>query len=369
MNKRCVFSIIGSLALFLLLVGCSASQVVPTDTPAVLHPTGQATRIATQTPASVEDDGSALSLDQIVTLESLQLVDDFPLYTMYYQGAYDSAMRMRSVDQPVGVSQPADIEGWGCSLFTAFADRDSALFGRNFDWEFSPAMLLFTDPPAGYASVSMVDIAYLGFDETEVRSLTDLPLGDRVPLLDAPLLPFDGMNELGLTVGMAAVPPGDVPPDPDKESIGSLGVIRQILDHASTADEAVAILESYNIEFSGGPPIHYLIAEPAGRSVLVEFHQGEIKIIPNSSLWQQATNFLVSAAGELAEGLCWRYDLITERLSESSGWLSGDEAMGLLSDVSQGGTQWSIVYEMGSTDINVVMGRAYEKVYRFSLSE
>jgi hypothetical protein len=33
-----------------------------------------------------------------------------------------------------------------------------------------------------------------------------------------------------------------------------LMVIRRILDHASTVDEAVAMLQSYNIDMRGGPP-------------------------------------------------------------------------------------------------------------------
>jgi Flp pilus assembly protein TadD len=31
-------------------------------------------------------------------------------------------------------------------------------YGRNFDWDFSPALLLFTNPPDGYASVSRGDL-------------------------------------------------------------------------------------------------------------------------------------------------------------------------------------------------------------------
>ena len=42
------------------------------------------------------------------------------------------------------------------------------VYGRNFDWQYSPALLLFTNPPDGYASVSMVDIEYLvGAENTE----------------------------------------------------------------------------------------------------------------------------------------------------------------------------------------------------------
>jgi penicillin V acylase-like amidase (Ntn superfamily) len=59
-------------------------------------------------------------------------------------------------------------------------------------------------------------------------------------------------------------------PDANKETIGSLGVIRQMLDHARTADEAVNIMKSYNIDFDGGPFIHYLIADATGKSILGE---------------------------------------------------------------------------------------------------
>ena len=53
---------------------------------------------------------------------------------------------------------------WTCSLFAALGDDQEFKFGRNFDWEYSPGLLLFTNPLDGYASVSMVDIAYLGFE-------------------------------------------------------------------------------------------------------------------------------------------------------------------------------------------------------------
>jgi hypothetical protein len=207
----------------------------------------------------------------------------------------------------------------------------------------------------------MVDIAYLGFSGSRSEGLTELPLKERLPLMDAPFLPFDGMNQHGLVVGMAAVPPGGTSPDPEKETIGSLGVIREILDHARTTAEAVAIFERYNIDFQGGPPIHYLIGDRSGDAALVEFHQGEMKVIPNNNPWHQATNFLVSAAHRPPEGVCARYDHIHSSLSETNGNVSADEALVLLSDVSQPNTQWSIVYETNpGVSLQIVMGRKYE---------
>jgi hypothetical protein len=309
------------------------------------------------------------------TLNSLKQVDDYPLYTMHYYGPYDQALsNADAVRQLIGAmsastNQPGAGAGpaWACSLFAALGDADHKLYGRNFDWQFSPALLLFTDPPNGYASVSMVDIAYLGFGARAAGTLTDRSLIERGPLLYAPYLPFDGMNEHGLVVGMAAVPPGGMRPDPNKETIGSLGVIREVLDHARTVDEAVAILGSYNVDMQGGPDIHYLIADASGHAVLVEFYRGEIHVFPNQTSWHLATNFLRAAAGDSPHGRCRRYDTIDERLRGTEGRITSEEAMGLLADVSQLGTQWSAVYEMSSGEINVAMGQAFQNVHTFHL--
>ncbi len=300
-----------------------------------------------------------LSDEEVATLSSLEQVDDYPLYTMRYYGAYE---------QRASSAETASLPAWACSLFAALGDADHKLYGRNFDWEYSPAVLLFTDPPDGHASVSMVDIAYFGFEGTKASTVTDLPLSERRALLDTPFWPFDGLNERGLAVGMAAVPPGHMPPDPNKETIGSLMVIRKMLDRASNVDEAVAIMQSYNVDFEGGPPIHYLIADSSGRSVLVEFYQGEMVVIPNETPWHLATNFLRASAGESAEGECWRYDKISHRLTEAEGQLTAQDAMYLLAEVAQGSTQWSVVYGMSTGDVNVTMGQKYDNVHTFPLS-
>ncbi len=126
-------------------------------------------------------------------------------------------------------------------------------------------------------------------------------------------------------------------------------------------------MESYNVDMGGGPPLHYLIADASGRSVLVEFHRGEVEVIPNEKPWHLATNFLRSAAGESAQGKCWRYDRIYERLAESGGRLAGREALDLLAQVSQENTQWSVVYEMRTGKAMVTMGSDHNKVDSFHL--
>lgn len=391
-----------------------AATPTPSPPPTSAHPT-----------ATVDGRGAeGLSDEEVATLSSLEQVDAHPLYTMTYYGPYEqvasSAEAVEWSGSPVHTTgirglQLASLETvrastsdwarlnaawvipemrtqrglyrelvsadvlqagwaasppptWGCSLFAALVDRRHMLYGRNFDWYYSPAVLLFTDPPDGYASISMVDIAYL-FKSADAVALTGLPLAKRSALLQAPFMPFDGMNEYGLAVGMAAVPGSEMPYAPDRETIDSLMVIRQLLDHARKVDEAIALMESYNIDMGGGPPIHYLIADSSGHAALVEFYEGEMVVIPNEGPWHLATNFLRTTAGETGAGRCWRYDTIDERLTETRGRITVQDGMDLLADVSQPETQWSVLYDMSGGEIYVTMGRQYDRTHTFEFRD
>ena len=328
----------------------------------VLTACGIASPVASGTqvfPLAPTDDSGGLSAENAATLKSLEKLDDYPFYVMVYTGSYEYPR--------IGSSIPM-LGDFSCSLFATLGDEKVRLYGRNFDWEFSPALLLYTDPPDGYASVSMVDLTFLGITIEASKTLTDRPLDERIALLDAPSLPFDGMNEYGLTIGMAAVPDeylDDASYDKSRPRIGSIGIIRQVLDHARNVDEALGLFEQYNIDFSGGPAIHYLLADPGGKSVLVEFHQGKMVQLPNETPWHLATNHLRCIAQ--GDGSCPRYHLLSERLAAQKGQLEEGEAMQLLSEVAQGSTQWSSVYDMSSGDIYITIGQSYDDVHEFHL--
>jgi choloylglycine hydrolase len=186
-------------------------------------------------------------------------------------------------------------------------------------------------------------------------------------MLSAPYLPFDGLNEAGLAVGFAAVPDVGTKPDPAKETIDSLMVVRKILDGAATVEEAVEIIKSYNIDWGSGPALHYLVADNSGHSALIEFSSEGIVTLENQKPWQGATNFLLSQAWTDPATHCWRYGVISERLEENEGILSPQEAINLLEDVSQENTQWSVVYQMSAGEVWIAMGRDYADILKFDL--
>jgi hypothetical protein len=301
------------------------------------------------------------------SLVTLKRVDDYPLYVMHLYGDYGFDEFLKEGVQAEHTLPPAEnayAGTWGCSVFAALYPGGDLLLGRNFDWFNRPTLLLFTDPPAGYASASLVDISYLGFG-TEEPSWSE-----RTRLLDAPYLPFDGINEYGLAVGMMAVPSAQAGHDPQRVTVDSLQAMRLLLDKARSVDEAISLLEQYNIDFEEGPPLHYLVADRFGSSAVVEFIDGKTNILRNEQPWQVATNFLLSGfSPDGAKGQCWRYARAYEALERAGGRLSQQEAMDLLRSISQDITMWSVVYNLSSGEISVAMGRQYDRVHHFRLPQ
>ena len=366
--KPVQFATIVCLVISMLVSACVADTA--SQPPAAQSPHLETTPQPTALPATDLPPGS-LSPEAIATLRTLKQVDDYPLYIMQYVGEY--AFRQpgpQPVVQTLGDFMPQSATSpveWGCSLFAALGDEENKLYGRNFDWEFSPALLLFTNPPDGYASISMVDIAYLGFAGSDAQGLTELPLEELCSLLESPAWPFDGMNSQGLAIGMAAVPDGNMILDPDKPTLDSLMVMREILDHAADVAQALEIFNRYNVAMGSGPTLHYLLADVSGEAALVEFYKGEMHIIPNEEPYHLAMNFLLSTAGDSPAGRCGRYDAIKESLSAEQGGLSAVVAIQLLANVDQDITQWSIVYDMTNLQVRVVVGQQYGQIHLFEL--
>ncbi len=299
------------------------------------------------------------------SLLTFRRVDAYPLYVMHLYEDYhfdDWLKTGTQVDAALPFDPQPTVGRWACTCFSAFGQQGQAILGRNFDWYTHPALLLFTHPPHGYASVSMVDVSYLGLSTSEPS------WSDRLRLLDAPYWPFDGMNERGLAVGMMAVPSAQAGSDRSKVTIDSLAAIRLVLDKAQSVDEALSLLAAYNIDWGSGPPLHYLIADSRANSAVVEFVNGEVKILRSEKLWQVATNFSLSFHNpESAVLQCDRYAAASRTLEQAQGQVSQEEAMALLEDVSQPSTIWSIVYDMETGQIAIVMGRDYSRVHYFKL--
>jgi hypothetical protein len=176
------------------------------------------------------------------------------------------------------------------------------------------------------------------------------------------------MNEHGLAVGMMAVAQARDGAEPRQRTIGSLHAIRLMLDRARTVDEAIALLEDYHLDFEGGPPLHYLIADAQGNAAVLEFLDGGMNVLSNKEPWLVATNFLLSGKSpERATQFCPRYARAYSALQQTRGKLAPPQAMAILADVSQSNTMWSVVYGLRSGDISLSMDRDYSQIHQFTL--
>ncbi len=293
---------------------------------------------------------------------TVTFLDDYPLYSLNYTSDYQFDEYLESGSFPALVVYIPEKDRYGCTCFTAFGSCNR-LFGRNFDWnESSTYYILFTNPPDGYASVSTVD---MGFFEYDPDKPPDHPANLNT-LQILPYFPFDGMNEKGVAIGMNALPYSQSPYDSLKVTIGELQLIRLVLDYAASTSEAITLVQQYNIQMED-PPIHYLIADTSGRSVILEFIDGSMNIVENSNPWQVTTNFVIYSWDDPYNAGCWRYQIAWNTLQNASGVLSDTEVMDLLQAVSVSTTRWSSIFNLNNGQLKIALGRDYENIHQFVL--
>lgn len=284
-----------------------------------------------------------------------------------------------------------------CSSFTAVTEEGDRVFGRNYDFDKTNTAIVYTKPGNGrHASVSTVDLQFLGIDpDTGVTGLADKFL-----CLAAPYAPLDGVNDAGVSCGIYMTYQGaeTVPTDQqtDKPDITSTTMLRLILDYASTVDEAIELVEKYDLHDSAGTSYHYMVADAQGNSAILEWVAGtdqtdndgtarQLNVIRNDpeQNYQCITNFILTP-GYYEEGDYMggkdRYDLLTSTLEEMNGTVADDQAaMDVLSlvgrrtwvvegDHTQGTTVHSVVYNLTDKTALWVGNEHYgEEAYTFQL--
>ena len=138
--------------------------------------------------------------NEIYTLKSLKIIDDHPLYIMTYRGDYhfdefleigarndmelQEFLRKRLVK---GIKLNLNIPSVSCTSFTAINEYGEQIYGRNFDYRYAPTLLLKTNPSNGYASISIVNLAFAGYTKDNLPKRHSL---DSIPFLSAPYLPL-----------------------------------------------------------------------------------------------------------------------------------------------------------------------------------
>ena len=287
-------------------------------------------------------------------------LNDYPLFVMSYNGDYSFSEFLKTGNISFNIENEI-ITGtkinWGCTCFTGMVNNK--IFGRNFDYYHHTAMALYTHPPSAFASLSMVDLFYLNFNESSSASQIE----NSNTMRNAPYFPFDGINEKGVSIGLMALPYADPPYNPDKVTLSCLEIIRLVLDYASTTDHAVSLIQQYNYNV-GDPPVHFMIADKSGKSVIIEFLNKEMKVIYNDEPYHVSTNFIITGSSAPQSTTCWRYNKAYADLKNANGSIDETSAMNILQSVAQSITMWSAVYNLNTPSLNISTGRDYSKNYK-----
>uniref|UniRef100_UPI0040264B5D carcinine hydrolase/isopenicillin-N N-acyltransferase family protein n=1 Tax=Prevotella sp. TaxID=59823 RepID=UPI0040264B5D len=307
----------------------------------------------------------------------------------------------------------------GCSAFAVTTpDTGDYLMGRNFDYshdnEQIAAALVRTAPEGGLKSISMVDAYWIGYrqdlwhyilynkEQFEKHKTQDLSY-----IMAFPYLLMDGMNEAGFAVSVLHLDGKPTQQASTGKKLTTTLALRMMLDHAKTVDEALKILDGYDLWIPDNDGnYHFYMADATGRYAIVEFvydkdHQSKIYIddeytgedgkthfkypdvLPNTREViekRYASNFYVSETmacsdkgPKLSNHGKTRYDMMEFVIKQNSNQLSEEGAMNLLNGVSQAETpgnptshtQWSVVYNLSQRKATVCVNRDYKNKFTF----
>ena len=258
---------------------------------------------------------------------------------------------------------------FGCSTVCVKNRGGNVVFGRNYDWAPCRAIIVHTVPRQGYASVSTCCLDFLGFGEDH---RPDGSVMERMLTLAAIYVPLDGMNEKGLMVADLIAGDDEVThQDTGKTDLTTTTAIRLLLDRAATVDEAVALLEQYDMHSSIGSAHHLSIADASGKSVVVEYIGGQMSvtetpIVTNHYLTPGEKNGIGSEQSHL------RFDILSEQLEAGE-----TDVTWLLRSVAQVNfpqsqndyerTMWSIVYHPEEKMASFCFNENFDHCYRLAL--
>jgi hypothetical protein len=142
--------------------------------------------------------------------------------------------------------------------------------------------------------------------------------------------PVSGVNEAGLIVEQATLPPAQYPEHQGKPLASSLEATQYLLDACGSVEQALDALERFTIAKTSWP-VHYMLLDGSGTAAVVEFLEGQKQIHRISS----------------AEGTLLANTLYSTKKPQ----YDCDSAENMLKELEKyrrPDTVWSNVYDLGS---------------------
>jgi choloylglycine hydrolase len=169
------------------------------------------------------------------------------------------------------------------------------------------------------------------------------------------------MNDQGLAYMHAVVPKSVTPYDPDKPQFRH-NFLEKIVAEAATVKQAISLVRAYSLPPQHSAHVHLLLADASGDSAVIEWVDGDVKVLRRSGMTQIITNSLLSKPDppEPPKSRFWRGSRMLESLSEPS----VNAAVSVLKEISIRGRYKGD--EVGSIDSAVfdITGRKVHVFYK-----
>ena len=268
---------------------------------------------------------------------------------------------------------------FGCSAFCTQGTDGHTLMGRNYDFKNdTSAMLVYCTPKDGYASV-----AFAALDNINANT-PDASIAKKLATLTAPFICLDGMNEKGVSIAVLTLDSEPVHQNTGRPVIGTTLVIRLILDRAATTEEAVELLNQYDMFATSGRDYHFYITDASGDGRVVEYDcESETREMVATPI-RSITNFFGLYEDKVLpnqkNGIYGhgkeRYDKM-EAIFDYEEVYTSDVAWEALKAASQepseeevtSNTQWSIVYDDTNLTAEIALRRNWDDVIGYNLKD
>lgn len=329
------------------------------------------------------------------TISSIQKVTDYDEYNLYRmdvkydydldrlieygitdnQSFVDAIVKEALPILPVHIKAP----DFGCSAFTLQEADGNVLMGRNYDFKrYTSAMLVYCEPKGGYKSV-----AFAALDNISAN-IPNASMKKKLATLTAPFICLDGMNEKGVSIAVLTLDSEPVHQNTGRPVIGTTLVIRLILDRAATTEEAIELLNQYDMFATSGRDYHFYITDASGDGRVVEYDcESETRELVATSI-RSITNFFGLYEDKVLpnqkNGIYGhgkeRYDKM-EAIFDYEEVYTSDVAWEALKAASQepseeevtSNTQWSIVYDDTNLTAEIALRRNWDDVIGYNLKD
>jgi len=163
---------------------------------------------------------------------------------------------------------------FACTTFV-IKDSTNLVFGRNFDWDLGKAYIVINN--RGLAKESYVMPPYKPAKWiSKYGSITFNQIG-----IDAPM---GGMNEMGLVIAQMGLFETKYPEINGENVVNGLEWIQYQLDNSTKLDDVIINSKNIHINPNQVVPVHYFICDQNGNMGIIEFLNGEIKIIKDQDI-------------------------------------------------------------------------------------